>query len=78
MFESPYQNHFFIITIIFAVITLIAGAVLYIYPPRKINPLYGYKTKSSMKNQARWNFAQKYAAKLMLRIGLINAGIAIV
>ncbi len=64
--------------IIFAVITLIAGVLFYIYPPNYIYKLYGYKTKSSRKNKARWDFAQKYSAKLILRIGLINGAIAIV
>ena len=78
MFESPYQNHFFIITIIFAVITLIAGVLFYIYPPKYIYKLYGYKTKSYMKNKARWDFAQKYSAKLMPKLGLINVVIALI
>lgn len=40
------------------------------YPPKRINPLYGYRTPSSKKSQERWDFAQRYSAQLMVRIGL--------
>lgn len=43
------------------------------FPPKKINFLYGYRTNSSMKNQERWDFAQKYAAKEMMITGLVLA-----
>lgn len=31
-------------------------------PPRKINHLYGYRTKASMASQERWDFAQQAAS----------------
>ena len=48
---------------------IVFGYVLRRYPPRKINWFYGYRTSSSMKNQERWDFAQRYAAKEMIRQG---------
>ncbi len=60
-------------------ILFITGVVMYKFPPKNINFLYGYKTPSSMKSQERWDFAQIYSAKkLMLGgaltglLGLIN------
>src|SRR5690606_10565806 len=50
---------------------IIVGAIMYKFPPKKINGLYGYRTASSMKNQQKWNFAQKYSAKIMALIGLV-------
>ena len=47
----------------------IFGYILKRYPPRKINWFYGYRTSSSMKNQERWDFAQRYAAREMMRQG---------
>lgn len=50
------------------------SAIFYLYPPRKINWLYGYRMFSAMKSQAAWDFAQRYSAKLMLlysSIGLL-------
>lgn len=41
------------------------------FPPKKINPLYGYRTNSSMKNQSRWDFAQRYSSKEMMKIGFV-------
>ncbi|MEE9348509.1 MAG: SdpI family protein [Flavobacteriaceae bacterium] len=50
---------------------LITGFIMLKFPPKKINSLYGYRTKSSMKSQNRWNFAQNYSAKLMIYCGLL-------
>ena len=44
---------------------------MYKFPPKKINSIYGYRTASSMKNQERWDFAQLYAAKQMIKYGLL-------
>lgn len=41
------------------------------FPPKKINHFYGYRTKSSMKNQSRWDFAQRYSSKEMMKIGFV-------
>ena len=45
------------------------GAILYSSSPGEINGIIGYRTSSSMKSQERWDFAQKYSAKLMQYIG---------
>ena len=56
----------FLIGIVF----IIAALILYFFPPKKINYLYGYRTRSSMKNQQVWDFSQKYSAVKMLQLGL--------
>lgn len=43
-----------------------------VWPPKKINDLYGYRTKRSKKSQEAWEFAQNYANQQMLTIALIN------
>jgi len=53
------------------ILFILAGAILYVFPPKKINGLYGYRTGSSMENQQKWDFAQKYSAKIMMLTGLI-------
>ncbi len=56
----------------------ITGNLLRRYPPKKINRWYGYRTPASMKSQERWNFAQIFAAKEMIKQGflLTMAGIS--
>ena len=53
----------------FGIIFITAGFILYRFPPKKINYLYGYRTKNSMKDIHHWSFAQKYSAKLMIWLG---------
>ena len=57
----------------------LAGYITKRFPPKKINHLYGYRTKTSMRNQAVWDFAKRYSASEMINLGiylLILAGFA--
>lgn len=51
------------------IIFIITGGIMYFFPPKNINSLYGYRTASSIKSQTKWDFAQKYSAKIMAFIG---------
>lgn len=62
-------NPLFFIPFIAGLIFMLAGIILMKYPPKEINSLYGYRTKNSMKNIKRWQFAQKYASKKMILWG---------
>ncbi len=55
----------------------IAGILLRMYPPKKINRWIGYRTPSSMKSQERWDFAQIFAAKEMIKQGFLLTMIGI-
>ncbi|WP_051364222.1 SdpI family protein [Flavobacterium limnosediminis] len=46
-------------------IFMIAAIVMYVFPPKKINSLYGYRTSSSMKSEERWHFAQHFSTVKM-------------
>ena len=51
---------------------LIMGLILSRFPPRKINPLFGYRTRRSMRDQASWNFAQVVSSREMVKAGLVQ------
>ena len=51
----------------------VVGCIMFLFPPKKINPLYGYRTARSMKNQEQWDFAQLYSSKLLMFCGVILA-----
>lgn len=53
------------------VVYLIGAQITLRYPPKKINSLYGYRTKNSMKSQQHWDFAQRYSSIKMNALGLI-------
>lgn len=65
----PIDNPIFTIPILTGLIFVIAGFLMLNFPPRKINNLYGYRTSSSMKSKRRWDFAQIYSAKEMIKLG---------
>jgi len=47
------------------------GWVYMKYPPKKVNRLYGYRTRRSMANQEIWDYANILGAKMILYLGLI-------
>ena len=66
----PYT--YYISTLILTVI----GLVFWMYPPKKINEFYGYRTTRSRKSQEAWDFAQRYSAKMMTVLGLVALAVA--
>lgn len=64
-----FLNPLFLIPALTGPILILTGFILKKYPPREINSLYGYRTKSSMKTQDRWDFAQQFSSKEMMALG---------
>ena len=64
---SPLTLLCFLLGVVF----LIGAQITLRYPPKKINSLYGYRTKNSMKSQQHWDFAQRYSSIKMNALGLI-------
>ena len=50
---------------------ILAGVIMLKFPPKNINGVYGYRTRSSMKSQERWDFSQRHSAKEMIKWGVI-------
>ena len=63
--ENLMEMTFFVGSIFF-----IVALIMYRFPPKKINSLYGYRTPNSMKNQERWDFAQLFSSIRMIEGGL--------
>lgn len=63
------NNPLFIIPATTGPLFMIFGIIIFKFPPRTINALYGYRTSNSMKSQERWDFAQFYSAKEMIKLG---------
>ncbi|MFD2602346.1 SdpI family protein [Flavobacterium suzhouense] len=64
---EDFIANIFQISLVCGVCFLIAVALMYIFPPKKINWLYGYRTVASMKSHERWEFAQKYSTIQMFK-----------
>lgn len=52
-------------------IFITVGLICYLFPPKNINHLYGYRTSKSMRNIEVWAFSQKYAFIKMVQAGFI-------
>ena len=72
---EAFLNYFIeqtlIIPFMTGIVFIIAALITLVFPPQKINNLYGYRTRASMKNQQIWDFAQRYSGIKMLQSGLV-------
>ncbi len=63
------MSPFTIITFVTGCTLIVMSVITLLYPPKKINGVYGYRTKASMRNQQTWVEANRYSSKLMLFCG---------
>ena len=61
----------FIELLIFDFLIILIPIFLYLFPPKEINAIYGYRTKRASKDINSWNFAQKYFSKRWILIPII-------
>lgn len=66
-----FKNPGFIILGLCGFIFFVSGFIQLKFPPKNINSLYGYRTKSSMQSKEAWDFAQRYSAIISIWIGVI-------
>ena len=64
-------NPMILLPLVLGPIFFIVGLILLKFPPKKINHIYGYRTKRSMQNQEIWDFAQQFSAKEMIKGGIL-------
>ena len=58
--------------ILTSILLLIISILFYLFPPKKINNLYGYRTMKSMSSIENWRVSNKYSSKGLLIISIIN------
>lgn len=61
----------FVIPVVTGIGFIVTGLLMLKYPAKRITWIYGYRSRSAMKNQERWNFAQIRAAREFIRTGVI-------
>jgi uncharacterized membrane protein len=64
-----WTNPLFIIPLAAGPLYMLIGSALLKFPRPDINFIIGYRTKSSMKSQERWDFAQRFSAREMINSG---------
>ena len=72
------QLQLFTIPIILGIISILTGFIMFKFPPKRINMLYGYRTKKSISTQETWDYSQKYAANIMMKLGIIVVLLSVV
>ncbi len=66
------------ITLLAGVIFIVVGMIMKVYPPKKINWFYGYRTNTSRRSQETWDEGNSYSAKTMVVAGIVLAIIGFV
>lgn len=67
---NNFTNELLTTPLLLGIVFLITGAIVYCFPPKKINYWYGYRTPSSMQSEERWKFAQTFSAIKMIQAGI--------
>ena len=57
---------------------IVLGAIYATYPPKKINYIYGYRTRRSMANQQVWDYSNKIGARMIIQVGLLTTAIGLI
>ena len=70
---------FMLIMVLLIPLTMIFfGWLLFRRTPKKINYVFGYRTKRSMMNEETWRFANQYFGKVWYLCGLILAPLSVI
>lgn len=64
------MNDIILMHIIIGPVLLAASLLMKIWPPKRINHFYGYRTPRSTKSQLAWDEANRYSAKLLMWAGI--------
>ena len=68
----------FIMVLLIPFTMIFFGWLLFRKTPKKINYVYGYRTKRSMMNEETWRFANQYCGKAWYLCGLISAPLSVI
>lgn len=56
---------------IMGIVFLAVGVILRVFPPRRMNLVYEYRTNLSMRNKEIWDEAQRYSANSFIVLGIL-------
>ncbi|MDZ5472251.1 SdpI family protein [Bacillus sp. 31A1R] len=56
--------------LVIGTVFLVAGIILFLFPPKQINHIYGYRTSNSMRNKENWQKANRYSSILLMIFGI--------
>lgn len=66
-----------LIILLIGLIFTIMGYIFGKFPPKKINPIYGYRSRRSMRSQSAWDAAQVYSSRQMRNAGMVVLALCI-
>lgn len=69
--EQLYFRPFLIVFTATGLSLILASLMMKYNPPKKVNRLYGYRTKLSMSSQKLWDEAQLLSQKMLFKQGLV-------
>lgn len=61
----------FVCDLLIPLLLMIAGRMMWKHCPKKINDIYGYRTRRSKRNMETWKFAHDYCGRLWWKWGWI-------
>lgn len=59
-------------TVFIVLILDVIALIYFVFPPKKVNIIYGYRTSRTLQNDKIFSYANKYASKYMLVLSVLN------
>jgi len=75
-YNEPMTDFFMLILV--GLVLLLVGVFFKFYPPKKINPWAGFRTRLSMSSQSLWDEANRFGALVFIKIGLASIALGVV
>ena len=69
MGNTIFWLYMFICLLLIPLVMIIFGTIFRRAAPKKINPLFGYRSEQSMKDKESWDFAHKQVGSIWRRWG---------
>ncbi len=75
-YNEPMTDFFMLIGV--GLILFLVGSIFKLYPPKKINPWAGFRTRLSMSSQPLWDEANRFGALAFIKIGLASMALGVI
>ena len=59
-------------TVFIILILDVVALIYFVFPPKKANAIYGYRTSRTLQNDKIFSYANRYASRYMLILSVLN------
>lgn len=66
------------LSLLIGLILFLLGLIFKLYPPKKINPWAGFRTRLAMSDQTLWDEANRLGSLIFIKVGLVSMALGLI